>query len=117
MTKKKDDEEALEKLVKLTKHLKQENVKVAPKGPPKPANKWRSQAPKFSPKRETPNNLVDAGGMKVDPSVKDEYELWRQDKIAEQNERREMAIRRAAARRQAALDRLRQEPGVDPAGQ
>jgi len=90
---KKADEDELAKLVKLTKLMKQENVKVAPKGPPRGANKWRQQDPKFSPpepKAANPN-LVEAGGMQVDPSLKDAYEQWRQDKIIEQNERREMA--------------------------
>ena len=102
---KKADEDELAKLVKLTKLMKQENVKVAPKGPPRGANKWRQQDPKFSPpepKAANPN-LVEAGGMQVDPSLKDAYEQWRQDKIIEQNERREMAQRRAKAKHEAYL--------------
>ena len=103
MAKKKKDEDALEKLVKLTKLMKMENVKVAPKGPPKAANKWRSQDPKFTLKEKPAAETVEAGGMQVDPSLKNEYEQWRQDKIVEQNERREMAERRAKAKRAAYL--------------
>jgi hypothetical protein len=90
MKKKKKDEEQLEKLVKLTKLMKMENVKVAPKGPPRATNKWRSQDPKFAPKPEKPKTegLVEAGGMQVDPSLASDYENWRKDKIAEQEERR-----------------------------
>jgi len=101
----KKDEEELAKLVKFTKIMKKENIKVAPKGPPKGANKWRQQDPKFTPSAPKPANpnLVEAGGMRVDPSLKDAYEQWRQDKIIEQNERREMAQRRAKAKRDAYL--------------
>jgi hypothetical protein len=99
MAKKKDEEDPMEKLMKLTKVMKEEKVKVAPKGPPKAANKWRSTDPKFAEKPETekPSNVVQAGGMQVDPSLKDEYEQWRADKIAEQNERRLQAERKAKA--------------------
>jgi hypothetical protein len=105
---KKKNEEELAKLVKLTKMLKKENVKVSPKGSPIPRapNKWRQQDPKFAspePKPANPN-LVEAGGMKVDPSLKDAYEQWREDKIREQNERREMAERRLKAKRAAYLE-------------
>jgi hypothetical protein len=60
---------------------------------------------------------VEAGGMQVDPSLKDEYEQWRQDKIAEQNDRREMSERRLKAKREAyvqeALRRAKEEePGL-----
>jgi len=98
--KKKNDDDAMDKLVKLTKLMKQENVKIAPKGPPKGANKWRSQVPKFTPKPQKSSDVVEAGGMQVDPSLKEAYDNWRQDKIAEQNERRAMAERRAAAKKQ-----------------
>jgi len=100
---KKKDEDELAKLVKLTKILKKENVKVAPKGPPRAPNKWRQQDPKFAPPVPKPvnPNLVEAGGMQVDPSLKDEYEQWRQDKIVEQNERREMSLRRMKAKKAA----------------
>src|SRR5579872_5763135 len=46
--KKKNDEESLAKLVKLTKLLKQDKVKVQPLGAPRSTNKWRSQDPKFT---------------------------------------------------------------------
>ena len=103
---KKKDEDELAKLVKLTKMLKKENVKVAPKAPPRSPNKWRQQDPKFAPAAPKPDNpnLVEAGGMQVDPSLKDAYEQWRHDKIIEQNERREMAERRMKAKRAAYLE-------------
>jgi hypothetical protein len=103
---KKKNEDDLAKLVKLTQLLKKDNVKVAPKGPPRAPNKWRQQDPKFAAPAPKPDdaNLVEAGGMKVDPSLKDEYEQWRQDKIAEQNERRDMAERRLKAKRAAYLE-------------
>lgn len=94
-----DPKEGLEKLVKLTKLMKMENVKVAPKGPPKGANKWRAQDPKFEPKTAKPENLVDGGGMQVDPSVKDEYDAWRKDKEREQADRIEALKRKAEAAR------------------
>jgi len=103
---KKKDEDELAKLVNLTKMLKKENVKVAPKGPPKSVNKWRSAEPKFAPKTPKTSDTVEAGGMQVDPSLKDAYEQWRQDKIVEQNERREMALRRAKAKKAAYLEEL-----------
>jgi len=105
--KKKNNEDELAKLVRLTKMLKKDNVKVAPKGPPpRGPNKWRQQDPKFAPPMPKPanQNLVEAGGMQVDPSLKDAYEQWRQDKIAEQNARREMAERRLKAKRAAYLE-------------
>jgi hypothetical protein len=97
---KEEEKDPLAKLVRLTKLMKIENVRVAPKGStPRYVNKWRSQDPKFAPKREKPGDVVEAGGMQVDPSVKDEYDLWRQDKIREQNERREQFAREKAAKR------------------
>jgi len=99
--KKNSDAVALGKLVKLTKLLKDDKVKIEPVMPGRGPNKWRSKDPKFAPKAEKRSDLVEAGGMQVDPSLKDAYDLWRQDKIAQQNELREMAARRAAAKRKA----------------
>jgi hypothetical protein len=105
--KKKDQE--LEKLVKLTKLMKLENVRVAPKGPPKGANKWRSQDPKFVPKEEKPSDLVEAGGMQVDASRREEYENWRKDKVEEADFRRAQAERKA----QASRERRKSSPEPD----
>ena len=96
--KKKTEEDGLTQLMKLTKLMKIENVRVAPKGAPRYFNKWRSHDPKFTPKPETPREgLVEAGGMQVDPSVATEYENWRKDKLAEQEERRLQYERRVKA--------------------
>ena len=99
--KKKDNTDALAKLAKLTRLIHNDKVKVEPVMPGRGPNKWRSKDPKFSPKADPRADLVEAGGMQVDPSLKNEYDLWRQDKIAQQNELREMAARRAAAKRKA----------------
>lgn len=99
--KKKNDEETLGKLMKLTKLIQGDKVKVEPAPLGRGPNKWRSKDPKFAPKAEQRSDLVEAGGMQVDPSLKDAYDQWRQDKIVEQNERREMAARRAEAKRAA----------------
>ncbi len=101
--KKKKDKDGLEKLVKLTKLMKQENVKVQPKGPVRGTNKWRSQEPRFAPKVEKApaEGLVEAGGMQVDPAVASDYENWRKDKIAEQEERRLQTQRKWEAIRKA----------------
>ncbi len=95
------EEETLAKLVKMTKLMKMENVRVAPKGPARPANKWRSQEPKFAPKAEKSTDVVQAGGMDVDPARQQEYENWRKDKEEEQNFRRVQAQRKAEAARKA----------------
>jgi hypothetical protein len=115
---KKNDEDQLAKLVKLTKLLKRDNVSVAPAAPPRAVNKWRNKDPKFTAKTaSSATNLVEGGGMQVDPSLKDEYDKWRQDKIAEQNERRAMGLRRAEAKRKAriaaqtSLENKAPEPG------
>ena len=117
MKKKKDEEAALAKLMKLTKLMKTENVKVAPKGPARATNKWRSQDPKFAPKSEKPADLVQAGGMDVDPARWEEYENWRKDKIEEANNRRIQSERKfeAAKKARAAL-RAKQdaESGTNP---
>ena len=91
----------LAKLMKLTRLMKAENVKVAPKGPPKAANKWRGADPHFTPKVEKPATTVEAGGMQVDPSRQTEYENWRKDKVEEQNARRAAAERHAKAAAEA----------------
>lgn len=98
--KKKEKVDELARLIRLTKLIQKDKVKVEPIPLGRGPNKWRSKDPKFAPKPEKPTDLVDGGGMQVDPSRQAEYEQWRQDKIAEQNERRESALRRAAARRQ-----------------
>jgi hypothetical protein len=105
LKKKKNDGDDLTKLVKLTKLIKQDDVKVVPKGTPPYVNKWRNKDPKFSDKPPKPDNLVEAGGMQVDPSLKNEYEQWRADKIAEQNERRATAAKREEARRKARAEK------------
>jgi hypothetical protein len=102
--KNKKAEEALEKLMKSTKLMKLENVKVAPKGPPKAANKWRGEKPTFTPKAPAPANLVDGGGMQVDPSLKEEYDAWRKDKLAEQEDRRAAMQRKAEAAKKKRAD-------------
>ena len=114
--KRKNDEEKdpLAKLVKLTKLMKIENVRVAPKGSTHYVNKWRSPDPKFAPKPEKSADVIEAGGMQVDPSVKEEYDLWRHDKIREQNERREQMAREKAAKRAryARQQKMEKEPGA-----
>ena len=52
MKKNKKEQDPLDKLMKLTRIMKRENVAVSPKGPAKAVNKWRSQDPKFAPKAE-----------------------------------------------------------------
>jgi hypothetical protein len=109
----KDD--AMEKLMKLTKTIKMENIKVAPKGPVRGGSKWRQVEPKFNARQDKPadSQLVEAGGMQVDPSRQEEYENWRKDKIEEQNERRLMNQRRAEAKRkelQAELEARKNSP-------
>src|ERR1700704_5087866 len=101
--KKADTTEADEmaKLMKLTQLMKANNVKVAPEGPPKSANKWRARDPKFAPKPEKSANTVEAGGMQVDPARQQEYENWRKDKLEEQTARREAAERHAKAAAEA----------------
>jgi len=91
LKKKKDDSKALEKLMNLTKMITKEKVKIEPKGFVRGPNKWRSPDPKFAektPKVEKPENVVEAGGMQVDPALAEQYENWRKDKLAEQEERR-----------------------------
>jgi hypothetical protein len=110
----KKEEDGFDKLMKLTKLMKQENVKVAPKGASKGANKWRSQDPKFAEKKEKSADSVEAGGMQVDPSLKDEYENWRKDKIEEQNFRR-MAAERKAKAEEAARKAAEESAPPDPA--
>jgi hypothetical protein len=93
----KEDPKALEKLVHLTKLINKEQVKIEPKGFVRGPNKWRSQDPKFAPKPEKPDqplNVVEAGGMQVDPALAEQYENWRKDKMAEQEERRIQARRK-----------------------
>ena len=97
--KKKEDAETLAKLLKLTKLIKADKVKIEPAPLGRGPNKWRSKDPKFTPKIDKRADLVDGGGMQVDPSRQEEYNLWRQDKVTEQNERRESAMRRAAAKK------------------
>jgi hypothetical protein len=93
--------------------MKLEKVRVAPKGPPRPGNKWRSVAPKFADKAESPakpTNLVQGGGMEVDPTLKDAYDNWRADKIAEQNERRAQSQRKAKAAAEARRRQAEEPP-------
>jgi hypothetical protein len=112
--KKKVDDQALQKMLKLTKLIKKDDVKVEPKGPDRGPNKWRSYNPKYAPKPENnlkPEGVVEAGGMQVDPARAEEYENWRKDKIAEQNERRIQAKRKweAAKKARAAKQNLSHE--------
>jgi hypothetical protein len=95
------DENALDKLMKLTKLMKEKKVKVSKKGPPRSANKWRSEDPKFTPKAEKKEGTVNAGGMQVDPSVAAQYAAWRKDKEAEQADRRKQAERKAQRQRES----------------
>jgi hypothetical protein len=83
MKKEKDEASELAKLVRLTKMIKDEKVKIEPTPPGRGPNKWRSKDPKFNLKEEKPAELVEGGGMMVDPSVKSEYDQWRQEKQAE----------------------------------
>ncbi len=113
--KKKDKIDPLAKLVNLTKLINKDKVKIEPKGFMKGPNKWRSPDPKFAPKpekTEKPANLIEAGGMQVDPARAEEYENWRKDKIAEQNERRIQTQRKweAARKARAALRNTPPEP-------
>ena len=103
---KKDAVDPMEKLLKLTKLLKKDKVAVEPLVPARGVNKWRSYDPKFAPKAEKPANVVEAGGMEVDPARKEEYENWRKDKLAEQNARRAQFHRKALA---AAKERAERE--------
>ena len=114
MKKKVVNDKALEKIVNLTKLIKKDKVKIEPKGYVRGPNKWRSQEPKFTPKPEKvekTEGLVSAGGMEVDPARAEEYENWRKDKIAEQNERRIQSQRKweAAKKARAALRNLSQD--------
>jgi hypothetical protein len=109
--KKKVDEKALAKIVNLTKLIKKDKVAIEPKGYVRGPNKWRSPEPKFAPKKEQvekPAGLVEAGGMQVDPARAEEYENWRKDKLAEQEERRIQARRKweAVKKARAALRNL-----------
>jgi len=79
------DEQALKKLVSLTKHLKEEKIKVKQLKPPSRNNKWKQEEPKFGEKRSKPDNIVQAGGMAVDPSRQSEYEAWHQAKHEEKS--------------------------------
>jgi hypothetical protein len=75
-------------------------------------NKWRTSNPQFAPKEEKKTEgLVEAGGMMVDPSLKSEYELWRQDKEREQADRRAQKEKRkkAFAGRRLLMLKLRHE--------
>jgi hypothetical protein len=96
--KKKPKDEALEKLVDATKKIKRENI------PPesqayKPDTRWRGREPKFAPKGEKPANLINVGGMEVDPSRQKEYEQWHADKLAEQKDRQAQMERNYNARK------------------
>ena len=93
-------ESNLDKLLTLTRLMKDKKIRVSRLGPPRSPNKWRSE-PKFAPAvpKVKPEGLVSAGGMDVDPSVAAEYEAWRKDKIAEQEERRAQALRKAKNKR------------------
>jgi hypothetical protein len=108
--------ESLEKLEKLTKLLKRDKVAIEPKGPVRSNNKWRSGNPKYVEKAPKPQNLIQAGGMEVDPSRKEEYDNWRKDKIEEQNYRRGQMERKFKAAREAksAADRLSHETPPEP---
>src|SRR5690349_5701076 len=102
--KKKDDTDKLEKLVNLTKMIKGDKVKIEPKGFMRGPNKWRTAEPKFPAKSSPakPEQIVEAGGMQVDPSLAQDYENWRKDKLAEQEERRRQQQRKREAARLAA---------------
>ena len=106
----------MEKLLKLTKLLKQDKVSVEIKGAPaRGPNKWRSYDPKFGPKPEKSQNVVQAGGMEVDPSLKNEYENWRKDKEALENDQRMRMHRKAlAAAKERAQRNAEQEPPAEP---
>ena len=115
MKKKKVDEKELAKIVNLTKLINKDKVKVEPKGYDRGPNKWRSYNPKYAPKSDNaakPNGLVEAGGMQVDPALAEEYENWRKDKIAEQNERRIQAKRKWEAAKKARLAQQNRAPEV-----
>ncbi len=104
------DESDIAKLMKMTKRMKAENVKVPPKGSPGGNNKWRSVEPKFVEKKEEPATTIEMGGMQVAPERREEYENWRKDKIVEANERRETSARRAKA---AAEERRKAQRAAD----
>src|SRR5882762_2069368 len=93
----KTEKNPLEKLMKVTRLMKDEKVVVAPKGMSRGANKWRSSEPKFGEKPPKAADVVQAGGMDVDPARREEYDNWRKDKIEEQNYRRTQALRKAHA--------------------
>ena len=103
--KKKPKEDPMEKLLKLTKLLKRDKVAIEVKAPARGVNKWRSYDPKFGPKPEKAENVVQAGGMDVDPARQQEYENWRKDKLAEQNDRRVQYHRNALAKAKARAER------------
>ncbi len=114
MKKKKGKVDPLEKLVNLTKLLNKDKVKIEPTGYTRGPNKWRSPDPKFAQKPENtskPEGLVEAGGMQVDPALAEQYENWRKDKLAEQEERRIQTKRKwEAVRKARAAMRAAQEP-------
>jgi hypothetical protein len=96
---KKDD--PFDKLMHLTKLIKTEKISVAKRGFVRSANKWRSQEPKFAEKTQKPEDVVEAGGMQVDPALREQYDNWRKDKEEEQKYRRTLAERRRKAEEEA----------------
>lgn len=104
--------ESLEKLEKLTKLLKRDKVDVKAKAPQRWVNKWRTAEPKFKDPAPKAENTVQAGGMDVDPSLKDEYENWRKDKetdhysIRFKVHRQGLAAAKARAENQAAQSQV-----------
>ncbi len=111
--KKKKSQDELAKLMKVTELLKRDGVVVAPKSPPKGANKWRGKEPKFAAKAEGRTDLVDGGGMQVDPARKAEYDAWRADKLAEENERRAAKQRKYEAARLKRAQDAQQQPKIE----
>ena len=95
--KKETEEDRMAKLVRLTKLMKEKKVVVSKEKQTFAApttNKWRSSNPKFAEPAKPSPTAVDAGGLKVDPSLKDEYDAWRKEKEEQMKFESEMRKKR-----------------------
>jgi len=101
------DEDPMEKLMKLTKKLKGKTVAVKTLGPVRTTNKWRTPEPKFEEKKPKSENTVKVGEMDVDPALAQEYENWRKDKEQEQAYRREQFAKRQLIKAKKRFDMRR----------
>ena len=84
MKKKENEDEELSKLMKLTKLIKKSKVNVSKaRKRNTPGNVWVNPDPKFAPPTTPSGEVVQISGIKVDPSLKDEYEAWQKEKEEE----------------------------------